>query len=228
MEKYYDKWLESEQNWIDRIEAKYKKDMAKYLLLMFIGFPGVFGVLGWLGSQTIEAVLRNIVIGLGIDVVSGVMALLLMKGSLPAKRYMKRLKLEMEKEFSPGQREEFAFRMLGGEGPDKVKLFSFIMGDKMEATEGKVAVTKGYAILSHGSGDVEVVNLDKVKRMEQNVRRHKTVTRSGDWKIIHMRTAYPIAFYYKNTTNEDDYDKEFFFTDSALWDQVLNYIREVC
>lgn len=118
MNDNYTKWLEGEKNWIDEKEKKYKKDVVKYCLLVLAGAMVVFGAIGLLagGSPDIEGMFRNILVIAVFGIFCILLMCILIKSSLPAKRYMRNLKEQVENVLSPEEREKFAFQMLGMEG----------------------------------------------------------------------------------------------------------------
>ena len=89
---------------------------------------------------------------------------LLMLSSYPAKRYMKQLKAEIEDVLSVEEQEEFAGQMLSDES--EVKVISWRAGGKLEGIrEGKVRLSKDYALLTTTAGGAVMVQLSRVQEL---------------------------------------------------------------
>lgn len=230
MNDNYTKWLESEKNWIDEKEKKYKKDVVKYCLLGLAGAMVVFGAIGLLagGGLDIDGMLHNILIIAIIGIVFILLMCILTKSSLPAKRYMKNLKSEIEDVLSPEERESFARQMLGME--ENVQEISWVDGGKFEGeTEEKVRITRDYALKTASDGAVSMVQLQKVEKMVTDVREYTVTTRGGGFKIQQTSTVYPLYFYYQKPAEEEKRvcDKEFTFKKRQEREEVSHYLHEM-
>lgn len=229
MNDNYTKWLESEKNWIDEKEKKYKKDVVKYCLLGLAGAMVVFGAIGLLagGGLDIDGMLHNILIIAIIGIVFILLMCILTKSSLPAKRYMKNLKSEIEDVLSPEERESFARQMLGMEG--EVKKINWLRDGRLDGKlEERIAVTRDYALRTSADGIAVMVQLQKVKSIETDVDESSTTVRSGDFKVSHIMIFYPMYFYYQSYAvgQNKDYDKRFQFTKREPREELSHYLHE--
>lgn len=229
MNDNYSKWLEREKNWINEKEKKYKKDILKYSLLGLVGAMVVFGAIGLLagGSLDIKGMLQNILI-IGIfGIVFILMMLILTKSSLPAKKYIRNLKSEIEDVLSPEEREKFACQMLGIEG--NIKNITWLRDGILEGKlEERVAVTEDYALRTSADGIAVMVQLQKVKNIETKVDEDSMIIRSGGFKVRSTMVFYPMNFYYWKSSVDDknNPDKVFMFTKREPREELSHYLHE--
>lgn len=226
MSDNYAKWLEGEKSWIDKAEQKYKKDALKYSVLIIAGCIVVLGAIGLLagGGIDIEGMLHNMLIGLILGVVFALFMPILVKSSLPANRYMKRLKSEIEDVLTPEERENFAVQMLGTE--KEVKCISWI-GEY--GIEGKVRITRDYALKTSEDGVAVMVQLPRVLSVENDVKEYTITGRGGGFKVQKTMTVYPMYFYYQKSGQGEKrkQDKEFTFESRQIRGQVSECLREM-
>lgn len=224
MEKYFDKWMESEKIWINEKEKKLKNQAKIYSLLMPIGVAAIFGVIGLLCGVGMDGVLSNLLYGFIGGIIIIPFFLLLMLSSYPSKRYKKSLKKEIEDVLSPDEKENFAKQIMGIE--NDVKCISWINTNKEEII---VRITKDYALKTGARGDVSFVQLKNISKIKNTVRNISFNVYSGDYKIKENSVSYPMEFYYKNVVHkkDDDYDNIFVFDSKERRYEVTNVLKEV-
>ena len=153
---------------------------------------------------------------------------LLMLSSYPAKRYMKQLKAEIEDVLSVEEQEEFAGQMLSDES--EVKVISWRAGGKLEGIrEGKVRLSKDYALLTTTAGGAVMVQLSRVQEIDVDVIEYTFTSRGGGIKIQQTSTVYPMYFYYRTYAQGEKKkcDKEFAFEIRETREEVSHYLNEM-
>lgn len=219
----YEKWLEEEKEWVNEAEKKCKRDTWRYSLLTLAGCVVVLGAIGLFAAGIdIQGMLRNMLIGFVVGIIMVLFIFMMTKPTWPAKRYMQHLKIQIEDVLSAAEREEFATQMLGND----VKRISWIGEEK---TEEKVLVTKDYALRVTGRGGAVMVQLQKVKRIEVDVKEYTVTTRSGGFKVQQTETVYPMYFYYQQPSegNKEKCDKEFTFARREERERVSHILNEM-
>ncbi|MBD5502127.1 MAG: DUF2207 domain-containing protein [Lachnospiraceae bacterium] len=219
----YEKWLKKEKEWVDEAEKKCKQDTLKYCLLALVGCVVVLGAIGLFAAGIdVQAMLRNMLIGFVVGIIMVLFIVMMTMPTWPAKRYMKLLKVQVEDVLSSEEREEFAAQMLGSD----MKRVSWIGEEK---TEEKVLITKDYALRVTGRGGAVMVQLQKVKRVEVDVKDYTVTTRGNGFKMEQTLTVYPMRFYYQQLSenNKGKCDKEFTFSRREDREKVSHILNEM-
>lgn len=219
----YDNWLEREKSWITEAEMKIKKSMSRYAVLEIAGCTGGFAAIGFLSGAGLWGVMMNLGIGFIFGAVAALITVLAIRASLPASRYMQRLKETVEKALSAEEREEFASQMLD----ESAKCVSWFNIE--EKIEYRIHITTDYLLHTSGRGGVNLVPLRQVERIELDTTESIQKVRGGGMTVSVRETDYPMFFYYLNSGREKNKkaDNVIYFPSKALRDQAANCLENI-
>lgn len=219
----YDNWLEREKSWITEAEMKIKKSMSRYAVLEIAGCTGGFAAIGFLSGAGLRGAMMNLGIGFIFGAVAALITVLAIRASLPASRYMQRLKETVEKTLSAEEREEFASQMLD----ENAKCVSWINAE--EKIEYRIHITTDYLLHTSGRGGANLVPLRQVERIELDTTESTYKVRGGGMTVAVRETDYPIFFYYLKSGNVKSKNADYgiYFPSKALRDQAANCLENI-
>lgn len=219
----YDNWLAREKSWITEAEMKIKKSMSRYAVLEIAGCTGGFAAIGFLSGAGLWGAMMNLGIGFIFGAVAALITVLAIRASLPASKYMQRLKETVEKALSAVEREEFASQMLD----ESAKCVSWFNVE--EKIEYRIHITTDYLLHTSGRGGVNLVPLRQVERIELDTTESIQKVRGGGMTVSVRETDYPMFFYYLNSGREKNKkaDNVIYFPSKALRDQAANCLENI-
>ncbi len=231
MGTYFNEWLEQEKKWMSDYRRRAVGMMTKKVLPATVIILAVlFGLMGFMGGSTEEAIMMavsGVVVGLFI---TGVILLLMLPG-LRSGRMEKGIRKAVKQiGMDEREKEELAREMLEAAREAGSHMDFQMTGPGSNGTPASVLVSPHYVYMRGGQPLVNLVRLadcEEIRRDEEQ----KTMTQSnGRRRTIYRFTLYTIGFYLKGITQtgakgERLYGAAMGFFSRQLRDEAYELIR---
>ena len=223
MAVYFEKWKESEREWIGAVVQRAKTNLM-YAGLTFVGCIAGLGAIGFMGNG-LQGMIANLGIGAVFGAICSLVFLIMMATNKVDKQHMQSIDRIMGK-LNEEEKERFAIQMLEIEEPGSKR--ELVWTGEMKINH-RACVTKDFITFSSDRGGMSFVQLDKVERIELEVREDTIRASGGDMMMRIKETSYPMCFYYHQSVNEGkkDCDAWYVFETKEQRDVVLKCIQEM-
>lgn len=227
----YQKWLQSEKEWIDIYCKKIRRQslcitMPLILVIMTILFGGLSALSGGKPEEFIDGALGGVVLG---AIVCAIYLLILLPG-LSAGRYTKKIEKNVrELSFSETEKEQLAQEMLAAD--ERHKISYTITGPGSKGTPGRFVLTPHYAFLEGSAPYSNLVRLSDIAWISSGEEQKTATTHQAKSRTVYNFTLHTIGFYRKdrqqnNAAGTELPDIAYGFFDAEIRDQVMALLEE--
>ncbi|MCM1217300.1 MAG: hypothetical protein NC331_15385 [Lachnospiraceae bacterium] len=223
----YQKWLQSEKEWIDVYCKKIRKQALcittpLILVIMTILLGGLSAVGGGSTEDLLYGALGGFLFG---AVICGIYLLALLPG-LSAGRYTKKIEKNVrDLSFSESEKEQLAQEMLAADERHKVSYT--ITGPGSKGTPGRFVMTPHYAFLEGSSPYSILVRLSDIAWISRGEEQKTATTRQAKTRTVHSFTLHTIGFYRKDRNAGTELpDIAYGFFKEETREQVMELLKE--
>lgn len=227
----YQKWLQSEKEWIDIYCKKIRRQslcitMPLILVIMTILFGGLAALSGGKPEEFVDGAIGGFVLG---AIVCGIYLLILLPG-LSAGRYTKKIEKNIrELSFSENEKEQLAQEMLAAD--EKHKISYTITGPGSKGTPGRFVLTPHYAFLEGSAPYSNLVRLSDIAWISSSEEQKTATTYQAKSRTVYNFTLHTIGFYQKDRQQNSAAGTElpdiaYGFFDARIRDQVMALLEE--
>lgn len=226
----YQKWLQSEKEWIDTYCKKTRKQFFCITMPLVLAVLTIlFGAMSAMDGSTediIYGALGGCMMGLFI---CGIVLLFLLPGLSPA-RYVKKIEKNVrELSLSETEKEQLAQEMLSAD--EKHKVSYTITGAGAKGTPARFVLTPHFAFLEGSTPYSILVRLSDIAWISGGEERKMATQRGAKTSTVYSFTLHTVGFYRKdralhNLSDTDLPDYAYGFFKEETRDQVMGLLQE--
>lgn len=227
----YQKWLQSEKEWIDIYCKKIRRQaLCITTPLILVVMTILFGGLSALSGGSLEDFFYGAFGGFVLSVIVCGIYLLILFPTLSAGRYPKKIEKNIrELSFSEAEKEQLAQEMLAADEAHKISYT--ITGPGSKGTPGRFVLTPHYAFLEGSSPYSILVRLSDIAWISSGEERKTATTNQARSRTVYNLTLHTIGFYRKdrqqnNAAGTELPDIAYGFFDTKIRDQVMELLKE--
>lgn len=227
----YQKWLQSEREWINTYCRKIRRQtLCITTPLILAGLAILFGVLSVVGGGSMEDMLYGAFGGLLMGMfICGIYLLILLPKLSPG-RYTKKIEKNIgELSMTETEKNLLAQEML--EADEKHKISYTITGPGSKGTPGRFVLTPHYAFLEGSTPYSILVRLSDIAWISRGEEQKTATTYQAKSKTVYNFTLHTIGFYRKDRLQKipaagELPDEAFGFFSTEIREQVMELLKE--